>query len=502
MISGTNKIKLSDVVVKDRIRTDLGDIEELAESIAREGLLQPIVLDDQNRLVAGGRRYTAFTLLNSNKVENDSPESYSEIPFVMVGQLSPSRKVMLELEENWRRKSMTWQENVLGLAMYHQAAVRNARAEGDSWSQALTGKLLGMNQAKVSVALAVAKYLKSDPNGKVAKADNLSTAVELIAKDQLDKATAERAARFKAKSASALQATGCLLPSNTPADTSDLPNTSGAAAPSVRPTVIAQFSQQLGEAAALSTGKAPLVPKEAIANFYAHVGDCLDYLWGFSTSSAVRYNHIITDPPYGINMANLDSDSSVERIKETHEVEDNLELLKEFLRVSFKCIAEDGFLCLWYDLDHHEKLLTWAKEVGWRPCRWPLVWCKTSMCINQQAAYNLTKSTEVCMFLRRSEKSILRKKGQKNWLAASSDSSATHPFVKPYDVWKFIIESVSDEGQTILDPFAGEGSCLYSSFKLNRIPVGIEIDSKHANLGVDFMFDKLNAPANPLQGLL
>ena len=503
MITGTSTIALADVIVKDRIRADLGDIEELAESIAREGLLQPIVIDDQNRLVAGGRRYTAFTLLNSNKVACENPDLYARVPYVRLGQLSPSRKVMLELEENWRRKAMTWQENVIGIAMYHKAAVSNARAEGDSWSQQLTGKLLGMNQAKVSVALTIAKHIQRAPTGPIAKAENLTQAVEILAKLTLDKATAERAARFKAKQAVVPSPTSCSVPSNSASDTGCLPNTSGAAAPIYRPSIISQLSNELGAGLAATAGaKSPLVPKEALVNFYAHIGDCLDYIRNYAASGKIKFNHIITDPPYGIDMANLDTDASIERVRETHEVVSNLELLREFLRLSYDVIAEDGFLCLWYDLDHHEKLLTWAREVGWRPCKWPLVWCKTSSCVNSQAQYNITKATEVCMFLRRSEKSVLRKKGTVNWFTAHADSSGTHPFVKPFEAWKRVIELVSDEGQTILDPFAGEGSCLYSAFKLGRLPAGIEIDEKHANLGVDFMFEKLNASANPLQGLL
>ena len=283
MITGTSTIALTDVIVKDRIRADLGDIEELAESIAREGLLQPIVIDDQNRLVAGGRRYTAFTLLNSNKVACENPALYAQVPYVRLGQLSPSRKVMLELEENWRRKAMTWQENVIGISMYHKAAVSNARADGDSWSQQFIGKLLGMNQAKVSVALTIAKHIKRAPTGPIAKAENLTQAVELLAKLTLDTATAERAARFKAKQAVAPSPTSCSVPSNSASDTSCLPNTSGAVAPIYRPSIISQLSDELGSALTTTAGaKSPLVPKEALANFYTHVGDCIDYLCNYA----------------------------------------------------------------------------------------------------------------------------------------------------------------------------------------------------------------------------
>ena len=51
---------VGDITVGDKTRTDLGDIEGLAASIARIGLLQPIVVDVDGRLIAGVRRLAAF----------------------------------------------------------------------------------------------------------------------------------------------------------------------------------------------------------------------------------------------------------------------------------------------------------------------------------------------------------------------------------------------------------------------------------------------------------
>jgi ParB family chromosome partitioning protein len=44
-------------------RHDLGDIGALAESIRRFGLLDPILITKDNRLMAGGRRLEACKLL-------------------------------------------------------------------------------------------------------------------------------------------------------------------------------------------------------------------------------------------------------------------------------------------------------------------------------------------------------------------------------------------------------------------------------------------------------
>jgi DNA modification methylase len=55
----TTDIKISDIHVSDRFRKDHGDLKELAQSIAELGLLQPIGVTPDNRLVFGERRLKA-----------------------------------------------------------------------------------------------------------------------------------------------------------------------------------------------------------------------------------------------------------------------------------------------------------------------------------------------------------------------------------------------------------------------------------------------------------
>ena len=53
---------INTIVVGERIRVDLGDIEGLAESM-RERLLHPITITDDGKLLAGARRLAAALLL-------------------------------------------------------------------------------------------------------------------------------------------------------------------------------------------------------------------------------------------------------------------------------------------------------------------------------------------------------------------------------------------------------------------------------------------------------
>jgi ParB family chromosome partitioning protein len=106
------QIPIEDIIVKKRIRKDLGDIAALAESMNRFGLICPIVLSDKNVLIAGGRRLEAARSLGwrtINAVIARIPEGISKLEF--------------EAEENLQRRDFTPGETAEAVKKIH--ALRN-----------------------------------------------------------------------------------------------------------------------------------------------------------------------------------------------------------------------------------------------------------------------------------------------------------------------------------------------------------------------------------------
>jgi site-specific DNA-methyltransferase (adenine-specific) len=72
-------------------------------------------------------------------------------------------------------------------------------------------------------------------------------------------------------------------------------------------------------------------------------------------------------------------------------------------------------------------------------------------------------------------------KSERN-IGLPDDEQNEHPTVKPVDLMRWLVQLVTAEGQTVLDPFAGSGTTLLAADYLGRRWIGIERDGEHAEL--------------------
>src|SRR4051794_740250 len=95
-------IPITDVLVGARHRRDLGDIDELARSIAEIGLLHPIVIRPDGTLIAGARRLAACKVLGWENI----PVNVVDLAEIARGEFAENayRKGFLpsEIYEIWR----------------------------------------------------------------------------------------------------------------------------------------------------------------------------------------------------------------------------------------------------------------------------------------------------------------------------------------------------------------------------------------------------------------
>jgi len=96
-------IPISQIKIKKRVRKDLGNLDDLKESLKFYGLMNPITVNKRYELIAGERRLQAaiqlgWTNINANIIDN----------------LSDIEELEMELEENNQRKEFTDEELMEG----------------------------------------------------------------------------------------------------------------------------------------------------------------------------------------------------------------------------------------------------------------------------------------------------------------------------------------------------------------------------------------------------
>lgn len=152
---------------ESRQRKAIDDIGELALSIQRVGLINPIVIQRSGELRAGERRWEACKSLG-----------WTHVSVQFVEDLSEDELQLLELDENVRRKNLTWQEECDAIAKYHQTRSRL----DPGWNQSRTADALGMSKSEVGEKIAVQQALEAK-NPRVVSAVGFSVAKNIVVRE-------------------------------------------------------------------------------------------------------------------------------------------------------------------------------------------------------------------------------------------------------------------------------------------------------------------------------
>lgn len=59
-----------------------------------------------------------------------------------------------------------------------------------------------------------------------------------------------------------------------------------------------------------------------------------------------------------------------------------------------------------------------------------------------------------------------------------------HPCPKPIGAWTWLLDKVSQPGETVIDPFCGSGTTLRAALDTGRKAIGIEIEERYCEIAV------------------
>lgn len=440
-MSSFNISVLSIKIDDDRQRKDLGDITTLAQSFSAIGQITPIVVEpdgDTYRLIAGERRLTAAKKLG-----------WFEIEAITRADLSDRERVLIELEENVRRKQLTWQEEVKAVQTFVTLSKE---------PQAMAAKSLVMSPQTLSHMLTLA--------------DNLDRFPELKDCPTWTSAYAQVTIKLKRLTDAALEdifediVSGDL---NT-APPEDLILDSEPTSPASTP----KLSQ-------LYADPEPAKPKEAPA-FQALEGDFA--LWAKEYTGR-RFNLLHCDFPYGLNMGSANLQNSSARWDVTDgRYDDTPELFDRLTRAFFdnqdNFIADTAHCVFWLAAKNYGRLASRFAHYGWTVCDVPLIWHKSD---NAGIAPDVRRwprrTYEIAVFASRGDRKILKVKAAS---IAGPTTKDYHLSEKPTPVVTHFLEMLVDETTEIFDPTAGSGTALRAAKALGaKRGLGLDVLPEHVN---------------------
>ena len=402
MTSGTfDLIPVASVIVdRDaRQRRELTGIEELAESIKRNGLINPIVVTRDLLLVAGERRLTAHKLLGFDVIAAQYAEDLDE-----------KELQILELEENIRRVDLSWQDLVRSVAKFDQLK----REEDPKWTAEQTADELNMSRANVARYDMVNKFLEEGVK-EVCEADKLSKAVNF----------AQRAMERRKTSTMRELLPKVQLP---PAADNSVPVITDSDIPA--PPPVQRYADILHK----------------------------DFTRWAERVQEHPFNLVHCDFPYGVNAGDTKGQSGANIYGQYEDKpEDYFRLIEVFLAKQNNFIAPSAHLVFWFSMDFYHETVSMFKAGGWVVNPFPLIWHKGNTGIIPDANRGPRRVYETALLMTRGDRKIVRAVGN---CVEAQVIKEHHVSEKPRKMLEHFLRMLVDETTIFLDPTCGSGNAV------------------------------------------
>ena len=410
-------VKLSDIIVTERYRIDMGDIEELKQSIQDKGILQPITLSADLQLLAGGRRYTASKALG-----------LTEIPALLrhiEGEIDARE---IELIENIHRKEFTWQERAKLTARIHAMY----KEKDIDWSGAKTAKLLDQSPMGVSRALNLAANLEMFPELSTCKtADEaqklVKKAEEHIIVSELMKRQKEPATKHMSSKEQAVKAS---------------------VAKADKDYIISDVFEGMKK---LGHKKFPLIecdPPFAVPMVTSEKNVPRD---AFSKQQSDEFFDI--DP------------------------KEYPAFLTKLAEATYSAAANDCWMVFWFAMDWYTEVQTTLEKAGWKVDPAPGIWVKSKIPSNAYP-HNFAKGYH-SFFLCKKGSPIMMQERRNNVFIVNNEAESIHPNQRPVALMKMLISALIAPAQHILIPFLGSGATLRAAYDCGNFGIGFDSNSQY-----------------------
>lgn len=398
-------------------------MEELRSSIEDRGLLHAIVVRESSEgavLVAGERRLKAITdifALGGRIRYNDEllPEGF--IPVTTLGELTPLEAEEAELDENLKRKDLTWQERAEAEARLHRLRVK----QQDNRINEAIAQAVSTPDTPLAVPLPhsvadTAKELHGRSDGYFQD----TVRKNIILSDHLN-----NPAIAKAKSAD--EAFKILK---------------------------RQEEQKRNTDLAIAVGKTFTSADHRLFN-----ESCLQVMQRPEFQS--YFDVILTDPPYGMG-ADSFGDGAGRLANSEHHYDDSYEswqaLMKQWVPLTWQVTKPQAHMYVFCDIDRFHELKAMLQAVGWDVFRTPLINRKLGSGRVPRPEHGPRRQYEIILYCLRGGKSVTQI--YPDVIESAADDNMTHGAQKPVAVYQNLLQRSVRPGDKVADWFGGSGTLI------------------------------------------
>lgn len=449
---GIQLMDLDSIVVPprdERQRKDLPNIEDLMDSIRRlRGLINAIVIRRSDRsLVAGERRYTAYTRLRAEEPDNPL---WKKIPYKYLDEVDEFEADIIELEENVKREQLSWQEEAGAIVLLHEKYASRAGEEG--WNLEQTASHVGYSVPYVSKAILVGKALRSKDK-TIEHCESIGAAYNI-----LNRAVTRAVADEMTSMLSTMKSTISLNVTKAP-------------------------QVEAGAASAEETPAPALVKAEAPATDAPIIN--VDFHDWVQSYTGAPFNLIHCDFPYGIKH----SESRMGYAKSwggAYEDSQDVywDLCHTFCSNLDKFCALSAHVIFWFSMSYYTETLEFLKKhapsLAINP--FPLIWAKNKGIV-PDASRGPRRSYETALFMYRGDRKIISP--VHNFIEVNAEKD-THISEKPVEMLRHFFRMVVDQNTRLFDPTCGSGTSLRAARSMGAKEVlGLEINAEFAKAAAD-----------------
>lgn len=449
-------------------------MQELYQSIEKNGLMHAPVMrvwNDQLVLVAGERRLKTLQdmwALGAEVRYNGQVISPNHVPYTTLGELSELEAEEAELDENLKRKDLTWQEQAAAVdrlmklrqkqhTQKVERVVEEVQADmPDAAPQVKTdavATLLASMEAAPPTAASIARELK--PESTRGKSDGELGGIADSVRRQL------------------IVAQHLSNPAVAKAKTTD----------EAFKILVKQEQSAKNNALALSVG--------ATFNASVHKAfniNCLD--WMNEPANHGSIDVILTDPPYGMGADNFgDGAGRLSGIE--HHYDDSYESWQELMRkwcpLSFKVAKVQAHAYLFCDIDRYHELKQMMQEAGWYVFRTPLIVHKMNSGRVPLPDRGPRRQYEIILYAIKGNMPVTHI--YPDVLASQADENMSHGAQKPVMVYQNLLQRSVRPGMKVADFFSGSGTIFPACHTMKVAAMGFEMNPEYYGMGLKRLQD-------------